>query len=120
MTRAAQLVADLVERADMTVDAVTEARWWITRYDRETFTPPVLLVWTDDDLEARLDASAEDAAFLFPDVPARVGAYRLLLVHLEEALLSMTPPTEIRITADGVRVLTVSRSPPAGAAPGRS
>ncbi len=43
--------------------------WVIARYDRETFSPAVLLTCTEEDLAECLDASSADAAFLWSDVP---------------------------------------------------
>jgi len=105
-----QLRADLAEHADISDGDGSGSGWVIARYGRETFTPAVLFTCTEKDLAQCLDASSTDAAFLFPDVPARVAAYRLLLVHLEEAFLSMTPPTEVHVTAEGVRKVTAASS----------
>ncbi len=103
-----QLRADLAVHADISDGDGSGSGWVIARYDREMFSPAVLFTCTEEDLAQCLEASSTDAAFLFADVPARVAAYRLLLVHLEEALLSMTPPTEVHVTAEGVRVTGAS------------
>lgn len=73
------------------------------------FDPPVVLRATPQDIDGYLDALRVDAAVVFPEAPAREGAYRLLLVHLEETLLSNQPaPRQISLREGR---LVVSRAP---------
>lgn len=57
----------------------------IKSYRGRQFVPPVTVRLGG--VAEYLESMAEDAVQVFPEVPVLEGAYRLLLVHLEEALL---------------------------------
>jgi hypothetical protein len=103
---------DVVQRVgrDLAVDAELESLgedgFAINRYRERRFDPPVR-VRLHGVLEY-LDSMTEDAVEIFPEVPAREGAYRLLLVHLEESLL-VTGGAPVGITLDD-RGLVVVRA----------
>lgn len=105
---------DLVQRvardlaADGEVESLTDTAFTVSRYRGREFAPPVALRL--DGIAGYLESMWEDAVQVFPEVPVEEGAYRLLLVHLEESLLT-TGGAPYRITVDR-RGLTVSRADP--------
>lgn len=65
---------------------------------------PLRLHITPDSFDDHLRALAPDAALLFRDVNRLEAAWRVFLVHLEEAVRTVKPgETELFVAADGVR-----------------
>jgi hypothetical protein len=58
----------------------------IRGYRTRSFDPPARLGIEENGLRAYLESMMADAQVVFPDVPAAVGAYRLLLTHVDEIL----------------------------------
>jgi hypothetical protein len=117
---------DVVERVayDLAMDGEVGPRdgrgLVVHAYRGRRFAPPVILHL--DGLAGYLDSMSEDAVQVFPDVAAQEGAYRLLLVHLEELLLANggDAPISIAIGEEGLvvsRVVSAAQVPdPDGAA----
>lgn len=70
------------------------------------FEPPLRLHVTPGSLGSRLRSKSAEAAGAFPDVDPVVAAFRLFLVHMEEAVRTRQPDQrELVLSDDGVRAV---------------
>jgi hypothetical protein len=102
MTSIATLVQDLTANSSARLESLPTGELMVTGWRGEILAPPVRLNVSDESLARYLAAVGEGAAPVFPDVDRRTAAYRLLLVHLDEAFIGGIP-TEIIVDAQGVR-----------------
>jgi hypothetical protein len=84
----------------------------ITSYQGKVVTPPVLLTVTETDLAQWLEYAGDDGADVFPDVHPSMGAYRLLLMHIDEVLAKDERPRELRVSPEGVTTVPEKVSQP--------
>jgi hypothetical protein len=104
----ARIAHDLAESSQL--ETTSEGTIAISSYRGRRFTPAVSI--SLDGVSDYLESMAGDALDVFPSVDANEGAYRLLLVHLEEAMLAGgDTPLSIAVRDRGI---FVSRSSPSG------
>lgn len=65
----------------------------------------------EHELQALIQNLSEDGHAVFPEVPLTEAGYRLLLVHVDEALATQPSSSRVRLTSGGIEV-----DRPAGAA----
>jgi hypothetical protein len=76
----------------------------LTEFDHRPLPAPLRLHITPASFDEHLQRMAPDAALVFPDVDPPEAAWRLFLVHLEEAVQTGKPgETELVLARDGVR-----------------
>lgn len=64
----------------------------LLEYQGERYDPPLVLDFSDEQFEAAVYATARSGGtWLWPDVPEAQAGIRLMLVHLEEGLMSTRP-----------------------------
>ena len=83
MEFADRVACDLAENGDL--ESLGNNALAIKSYQGRQCVPPVTVRLGG--VAEYLESMAEDAVQVFPEVHVQEGAYRLLLVHLEEALL---------------------------------
>ena len=75
----------------------------LTEYDHRPLSSPLHLHITPTSFGEHLRAAAPGAAHAFPDVPPIEAAWRLFLVHLDEAVRTARPDeTELVLDRTGV------------------
>lgn len=75
----------------------------LTTFDHRPLPVPLRLHITPASFDEHLHGMAQDAAHLFPDVDPLEAAWRLFLVHLEEAVRTAKPgETELVLDTSGV------------------
>ncbi|MFC5136985.1 hypothetical protein ACFPK1_01960 [Actinomycetospora rhizophila] len=75
----------------------------LTVFDHRPLPVPLRLHVTPAAFDGHLRAMAPDAALVFPDVDSLEAAWRLFLVHLEEAVQTAKPgETELVLDRSGV------------------
>ncbi|MDD7939334.1 hypothetical protein PHK61_12995 [Actinomycetospora lutea] len=73
-------------------------------FDHRPLPVPLRLHITPESFDDHLRTLAPDAALLFPDVDPLEAAWRLFLIHLDEAVQTVEPDeTELLVAANGVR-----------------
>jgi hypothetical protein len=93
------LAAEGAVEEDTAAGAVT-----LTEFDHRPLARPLRLHLSAASLGEHLRAGASDAAAVWPDVPPVEAAWRLFLVHLEEAVRTAKPgETELVLDPTGVR-----------------
>ena len=70
-----------------------EGRLLLAEFRGERFDPPLLFDFTEEELDAAVREAGRDGKSLWPEVPEPEGGFRLLLVHLDESLMSTKTPT---------------------------
>ena len=80
-----------------------EGRLLLAEFRGERFDPPLLFDFTEEELEAAIREAGRDGTTLWPEVPEREGGFRLLLVHLDESLMSTRTPTR-RVYVSGGQI----------------
>ncbi|OZM82566.1 hypothetical protein [Pseudonocardia sp. MH-G8] len=71
-------------------------------YQGEHYDPPLVLDFSDEQFEAAVYATARSGgSSLWPDVPEPEAGIRLMLVHLEESLMSTKPVSRRIYIAEG-------------------
>ncbi len=70
-----------------------QGRLLLAEFRGERFDPPLLFDFTEEELDAAVRAAGRDGKTLWPEVPEPEGGFRLLLVHLDESLMSTRIPT---------------------------
>lgn len=89
---AGKLVQDLADEGEVVARDSLDGRLYLVRtFQGRHFDPAVELLLDDPGIDSYLDAIEGDASEVFPDVDARLAAYRLTSVHVEEQLLMMGP-----------------------------
>jgi hypothetical protein len=101
-----RVACDLAEDGDL--ESLGNNALAIKSYRGRQFVPPVTVRLGG--VAEYLESMAEDAVQVFPEVHVLEGAYRLLLVHLEEALL-VTGGDPVSVTIED-RGIVVSRAVP--------
>jgi hypothetical protein len=82
-----------------------EGRLLLAEYRDQHFDPPVVLDFDDDEFLAGLEVMGDSGQFLWPEVSALEGAYRLALVHVVESVDTLDhPPSRMHFTTGGLWV----------------
>jgi hypothetical protein len=79
----------------------------IARYRDTCFSLPLVLEIDEQLLTEHLQDSIADGLDVFPDLPGLEGAYRLFLVHLDEAILTRKQQ-EVRFIVSRVGIVPQS------------
>lgn len=75
----------------------------LAAFDHRPLPTPLRLHITPGSFDDHVRKTAPDAALVFPDVDPLEAAWRLFLVHLEEAVRTAKPgETELVLAGDGV------------------
>jgi hypothetical protein len=94
------LYGDLQKAGDIRlIDASNEIL--IASYAGVNFNPEIILRTSERDLEEYLSHMRASGETVFPDAPSEVGAYRLLLIHLDAALTADSGRTLKRVNIQG-------------------
>ena len=70
-----------------------EGRLLLAEFRGVRFDPPLLFDFTEEELDAAVRAAGRDGTTLWPEVPEPEGGFRLVLIHLDESLMSTSIPT---------------------------
>lgn len=70
-----------------------EGRLLLAEFRGVRFDPPLLFDFTAEELDAAVRAAGRDGTTLWPEAPEPEGGFRLVLVHLDESLMSTRIPT---------------------------
>lgn len=81
-----RLVSDLASDCTVALPASNGPGLVLSRFRGNALAPPVSLLLNESTLQEHLSVTARDAAEVFPEVAPELAAYRLLLVHIDEAL----------------------------------
>jgi len=101
-----ELYSELLEwlRSVSAASAAREGPIVISDFDGETFAQPLRLHVTPESLGRHLRNRAPESGGAFPDVDPVVAAFRLFLVHVEEAVRARRPDQRELVLSDtGVR-----------------
>lgn len=101
MTSLRRLADDLSSGGAETRPSHADPGLVITSYRGRALDPPVRLLLSQRELDAHLEGMAADGRKVFPRVDPRTGAYRLLLVHLDETLDTKVGPGSVIRLVDG-------------------
>lgn len=70
-----------------------EGRLLLGEFRGARFDPPLLFDFTEEELDAAVRAAGPSGRTLWPEVSEPEGGFRLVLVHLDESLMSTRVPT---------------------------
>lgn len=93
-----------IEAGDRAIVARPDERGrrFLLEYQGERYDPPLVLDFSDEQFEAAVYATARSGGTsLWPDVPEAQAGIRLMLVHLEEGLMSTRPVTRRVYISEG-------------------
>ena len=99
------------------VERASPSTLLVSSFDGILLDPPVRIEVTAESLDRLLDATGDSAAGLWPDAPPRVGASRLLTIHVEELLTVQSRATSLVLDAPALRAERLDAAPvdlPAG------
>src|SRR3954470_394254 len=94
-----QFASSIRSYAAITVDAPANIIR-VHQIKDQTLDPPLLVHLDPRAIEASIRAIAPEARDIFPDVAPEEGALRLLLVHLEELVLTRPIPNATIVITD--------------------
>lgn len=100
-----RLVRDLRDSGTTATPSPDGGGLQIEAFHGRRLEPAVDLAFSGAELVAHLEANAADAAAVYPDTDAVTAAYRLFLVHLDEAVITRAVPgSRITLEQGGLRV----------------
>lgn len=91
MTTVQRMLQDLERKGITLISQPGDGAWVVTAMNGRVLAPPLRLSVTPHSFDACLEHLAADGAEVFPGLDGREAAYRLLMVHLEEALECADP-----------------------------
>lgn len=100
-----RLVSDLGDSGTLAAPSPDGDGLQIEAFHGRLLEPAVHLAFSGTELVAHLESTAADAAAVYPDADAVTAAYRLFLVHLDEAVITRAMPgSRITLEAGSLRV----------------
>ena len=109
MSYALRLIEDLVSGGTVVERGENTNEYLVEVYRNHPLAQPCRLILEPDAIRSYVEAIAEDAVVVFPEVDQTEAGYRLMLVHLDEAIDTGRPPTaEVRFTNDEIVTIPVT------------
>lgn len=87
-----QLISDLDGSGTTAVPSPGGSSLQIETFHGRRIEPPMRLAFSGAEFAAHLKSHAPDAAAVYPDADPVTAAYRLFLVHLDEAIITRAMP----------------------------